>query len=142
MLSQQPQALQAPQLPTFQPQGQGFDMQQFLGLMQGFIPSHAQQPQQAERLAGFGATLSQIFGQNQQAIQQQYQSHGYEDPERKRMRGSNTYDDESTEQWSRQKRSKSGPMSHPKAGSVACRFWKDGLCRKGANCTFRHDNFD
>ncbi|KAJ5818090.1 hypothetical protein N7474_003681 [Penicillium riverlandense] len=140
MLSQQPQPLQAPQLPTFQPQGQGFDMQQFLGLMQGFMPSHAQQPQQAETLAGFGATLSQILGQNQQAFQQQSQSHGYEDPERKRMRGSNTYDDETAEQWSRQKRSKSGPMSHPKAGSVACRFWKDGMCRKGANCTFRHDN--
>ncbi|KAL9623900.1 MAG: hypothetical protein Q9160_001892 [Pyrenula sp. 1 TL-2023] len=30
--------------------------------------------------------------------------------------------------------------SHPKAKTVACRYWKEGKCKKGDDCTFKHDD--
>jgi hypothetical protein len=135
MLSQQqsqPQVPQFPPMPISQAPGQGtLDLQQILGMMSTFFPQST--------MTNF-AEFHNSTNPQQQQQQQQQQSEGYEDPERKRMRQSTTYDDESQDQWSRQKRSKNGPMPHPKAGSVVCRFWADGKCKKGANCTFRHED--
>lgn len=33
-------------------------------------------------------------------------------------------------------------LSQPKAGSVPCRYWREGKCLKGEDCTFRHDPLD
>ncbi len=77
---------------------------------------------------------SQFGGQN---LSSDHNSHGqgYEDPERKRIRETSQHDD-----FNRQKRTKASDPKPHKVGLIPCKFWADGMCRKGDNCTFRHDS--
>ncbi|KAL4895324.1 hypothetical protein BDV59DRAFT_153471 [Aspergillus ambiguus] len=134
--------LSMPQFPALsQPTAtQGIDFQKILSAMnpmqQTPTPPQAQQsqPSIAPNLA---AIISQLSNQNQQASQASGQ---YEDPERKRMRENGGYDGHD-DNYGYSKRPKSGTPNkkHPKAGMVACRYWAEGRCRKGDDCTYRHD---
>ncbi|KAL3466149.1 hypothetical protein BJX64DRAFT_22828 [Aspergillus heterothallicus] len=104
-------------------------------------PQPQQQPQPAGIPANLAAIISQLTSQNQQTPQpdvtQTHTAGHYEDPERKRMRESGGYDGE--DRWKRNKMGGAPNKKHPKAGLVPCRYWREGKCLKGDNCTFRHD---
>jgi hypothetical protein len=162
---QVPQVPPTPPVPTPQPQGLDFNaILNVMKQMQG--PAAYTQPQQSQpaMAPNLGAMFAQFGGQNQQlgSLPFQQQGQDYEDPERKRGREGGYYDDQSnSESWSRSKRTRVGtnepkPVStlqtqhsvinkwltllkQYKVGLVACRFWAEGKCRKGDNCTFRHD---
>ncbi|KAJ5692678.1 hypothetical protein N7462_002101 [Penicillium macrosclerotiorum] len=148
----QPQVPQVPQIPTTIPSTQpsaapgSVDFTKLLSVMQqmqqGSGLQQPQQPQQSQpnMMPNLGAIFSQFTGQNQQGVAQYPPQPQYEDPERKRMREGGQYDEEYDSQWSRQKRTKSNDPKPYKVGLVACRFWAEGKCRKGENCTFRHEN--
>ncbi|KAF9251804.1 hypothetical protein DTO006G1_2591 [Penicillium roqueforti] len=140
----QPQVPPAPPVPI--PQPQGLDFNAILNVMKQMqAPPAYSQPQQSQSAMApnLGAMFAQFGGQNQNgALPFRQQGHDYEDPERKRGREGGYYDDNSNpESWSRSKRTKFGANEAKpyKVGLVACRFWAEGKCRKGDNCTFRHD---
>ncbi|KAL5333347.1 hypothetical protein BJX70DRAFT_403688 [Aspergillus crustosus] len=122
---------QSAQQPQPQPQAQAQAQPQ---PQQGVIP-----PYLAAIFSQFNNTSQgQGQGLSQQLTTSTPQTSGhYEDPERKRMRENGGYD-EPDERW---KRNKMNPPNkkHPKAGSVPCRYWREGKCLKGDECTFRHD---
>ncbi|KAJ5329938.1 Zinc finger CCCH-type [Penicillium brevicompactum] len=144
---QQPQA--PPQMPTIPqaapvaaPQPQGIDFNAILNVMKQMQgPAAFTQPQQfpPAMAPNLGAMFSQFNGQNQQHAAPHYpqQNYDYDDPERKRGRDNGHYDDFDPA-WSRSKRTKSTDKPY-KVGLVACKFWAEGMCRKGDNCTYRHD---
>lgn len=164
---QQPQSQITPAAPMLTPQPQGLDFNAILNVMKQMqAPVTYSQPQQSQSAMApnLGAMFAQFGGQNQQtgAFPFQQQGHEYEDPERKRGREGGYHDDQSnSDSWSRSKRTRVGaneakPVStlriqysminswlillkQYKVGLVACRFWAEGKCRKGDNCTFRHD---
>ncbi|KAL4796281.1 hypothetical protein BDV19DRAFT_84542 [Aspergillus venezuelensis] len=139
----QPQVPQIPQPPMINPQllAMLYGQQQPQPQPQ---PQTSTPPQQAGIPPHLAAIISQFSNQNQNQQgggtppQTQAQSSGlYEDPERKRMReGGGGYDSE--ERWKRN-RNNAPNKKHPKAGLVPCRYWAEGRCLKGDDCTFRHD---
>ncbi|CAG7963791.1 unnamed protein product [Penicillium olsonii] len=130
---------QAP--PAATPQTQSIDFNAILNVMKQMQgPTAFPQPQQFPQAMppNLGAMFSQM-GQNQQPAAPYYQqpNYDYDDPERKRGRDAGHYD-EFDPSWSRSKRTKSTDKPY-KVGLVACKFWAEGMCRKGDNCTYRHD---
>ncbi|GIK01838.1 hypothetical protein Aspvir_005879 [Aspergillus viridinutans] len=145
---QQPQVPQIPQFPSVSqaPATQGLDFQKILAVMSAqkqmppapIVPQvPPSQPAMAPSLA---AIISQFANQNQQAGSSQ-PSGQYEDPERKRTRETDGSEESGDDRFGYAKRSKFGAPNkkHPKAGLVPCRYWREGKCLKGDNCTFRHD---
>ncbi|OJJ36458.1 hypothetical protein ASPWEDRAFT_407118 [Aspergillus wentii DTO 134E9] len=145
----QPPPIQPPQIPQFPassqpPAAQGLDFQKILAVINAqkqmpqapiFTPPPQSQPSVAPNLA---AIVSQFANQSTQPGGQQH----FEDPERKRMRESNGYDGASDDKYGQPKRNRlnNAPnKKHPKAGLVPCRYWREGKCLKGDDCTFRHD---
>ncbi|PLN84737.1 hypothetical protein BDW42DRAFT_191346 [Aspergillus taichungensis] len=146
MLSQQPpQASQqqpAPMMPMpqFTP-----DMQAMLAIMnaqqqaQPALQPQVPPPQQPSIPPNLAAIISQFTGQNQQNGVNSYQTHGlHEDPERKRMRET-AFDGPDDERYSKRNKPNPPNKQHPKVGLVPCRYWASGKCRKGSDCTYRHD---
>ncbi|PLB53439.1 hypothetical protein P170DRAFT_349544 [Aspergillus steynii IBT 23096] len=163
MFRQQQQAsqpAQAPmlQMPQFTPVSQppataGIDFQKILAAIN--TPNSIQQPpvmpqpplqpqpqqSQASIPPNLAAIISQIANPNQQTAPNFPQQGSYEDPDRKRMREGNGYDGQDDDRYGHSKRGRpSAPgKKHPKAGLVPCRYWPEGKCIKGDDCTFRHD---
>lgn len=148
----QPQS-QAPQMPQFPttsqpPATQGIDFQKILAVINAskqiqqptpvVPPVQSSPPSIAPNLA---AIISQFAGANQQGSNLSQMPGHYEDPERKRMREGSGFDGPEDDRYGYYKRNKpNGPnKSHPKVGLVPCRYWPEGKCRKGNECTFRHD---
>ncbi|KAB8205119.1 hypothetical protein BDV34DRAFT_213323 [Aspergillus parasiticus] len=142
---QMPQVPAAPQAPTTQ----GLDFQKILAVLNAqkqmqqpppvIPPVQPSQPAIASNLAAF---ISQFAGANQQSAPSPAQMPGqFDDLERKRMREGPGFDGSEDDRYSYFKRNKpNGPnKSHPKVGLVPCRYWPEGKCRKGNDCTFRHD---
>lgn len=136
--SQAPVSNPAP-MPAAQPapppaNGGGIDFSQILNVMKQLQNPALSQPQQAQpnMAPNLGAIFSQMASQNQQSRSQQ----GYdEDPERKRTRE----DRPPEEQFVRSKRTKANGPKPYKYQLVPCKFWAEGRCVKGDNCTYRHD---
>ncbi|KAE8152465.1 hypothetical protein BDV25DRAFT_150910 [Aspergillus avenaceus] len=143
----QPQPIQMPQFPaaTQAPAGQGIDFQKILAVINAqkqmqqppvMPPVQQSQPSLAPNLA---AIISQFAGANQQAGSNPPPLPGhYEDPERKRLREGPGYDGPEDDRYGYFKRNKPN-KPHPKVGLVPCRYWPEGKCRKGNDCTYRHD---
>lgn len=137
----QPPAQQLTQAQVAQPAlpaavGGGIDYSQLLNIMTQLRNSASSQPQQLQpgMAANLGAIYSQMAGQNlKPGSQQGYDDYG--DHERKRTRE----DRVPAEEFVRSKRTKTNDPKPYKYQLVACRFWAEGRCRKGDNCTFRHD---
>ncbi|WEW60221.1 hypothetical protein PRK78_005706 [Emydomyces testavorans] len=160
--NQTPSVQQTSQLPQAAPASaaQGLDWQKLLNVMT--LQKHMQQapsfPQvQATQGPDLAAVLAQLSnpgtqqGQPQQMNEPfgfgQQSSAPYENPERKRYRESGGWQDGDDGDYGGNKRPRANgdsgkPKKHPKAGLVPCRYWKEGKCLKGAECTFRHDPLD
>jgi hypothetical protein len=139
--------LQMAQFPALSqpPATQGIDFQKILSVLnntQNPVQQPPVLPQAQQSQPGIAPNIAAIISQlnqTQQASTSQ-PSGQYEDPERKRMRENGGYDGHD-DSYGYPKRPKSGAPNkrHPKAGLVACRYWAEGRCRKGDECTYRHD---
>ncbi|EEP81252.1 predicted protein [Uncinocarpus reesii 1704] len=153
------QASQVPQMNTA-PTAPGLDWQKLLNVvtLQKQMQQAPSFPQiQATQGPDLAAVLAQLNpggqqGQQQQMAQplefsQQSVATPYENPERKRYReGAESHEGDDIS-YGYNKRFKANGESgkskkHHKSGLVPCRYWKEGKCLKGADCTFRHDLTD
>ncbi|EFQ99567.1 C-x8-C-x5-C-x3-H type zinc finger protein [Nannizzia gypsea CBS 118893] len=156
--TQVPQLQQTSQ-PGQVPGAQGLDFQKLLAVMnaQKQMQQVTAFPQvatpQAPNLAALLSQLSNPAGQLQQQQQQQPQNQGqntdsqsynqtfYEDGDNKRSyEGDDSYDYNKRAKIKKHRYQLTGEQ--PKAGLVPCRYWKEGKCIKGDECTFRHDPLD
>ncbi|PGH14959.1 hypothetical protein AJ80_05722 [Polytolypa hystricis UAMH7299] len=115
------------------------------------FPAAAQQQQQPQKHQQSSQSSSYNYNQQQQ---QQHKSYYDESDSRKRGRDSqgnyDNYGNDGNGNGSgggggynkRYRTNGDKPKKHPKAGLVPCRYWKEGKCLKGDDCTFRHDPLD
>jgi Zinc finger domain len=167
--NQQPQAQQpvfntyTPQPQPQQQPAQGVDISKILAVMSQMQQPQPQpqpvvpqpQPQQHGGQFNLAALLAQVQGQQQPAPSAQPLPYGYNgnpnpypgaDNDYSRKHGRNEapaeYDHDA---WKRKKTTNGGgtvPSSakpHPKAKTVICKFWQEGKCKKGDDCTFIHE---
>lgn len=119
--------------------------------MSAYFAAMGQQTQQAPQQQvppGFppqpvNAHLSAILAQLQQqpVAQQQSSGYPYENEERRRWREVGEADGDGGDNASGARGG--GGVDKPKKSGkkfvVPCKFWKQGQCRKGAECTFVHE---
>jgi hypothetical protein len=106
--------------------------------------------------SGYGAPQTQEQTQPVQPVAQSetFYPTPYEHPDRKRVReegdddGRDEYKRANTnaasntgfnKQWDRKPKWAKDDGNKSKAFTLPCRFWPEGKCRKGADCTYRHD---
>lgn len=142
--------------------GQGVDISKILAVMsqmqqpqgqtqaQAVVPAA---PQQQGGQVNLAALLAQMQGQQQPSQSAQSLPYSYggnassyagtdNDYSRKHGRSetSTEYDDYG---WKKAKSSAGGggtAKPHPKAKTVICKFWQEGKCKKGDDCTFIHES--
>jgi hypothetical protein len=138
-----PQFPAAASAPAVTPSGGVADILAQLGMNQNF----------GQGLPGYNVSQQQQFQPGSQALQA---SAPYENPERKRMR--ETVDDYESrdEGYSKRPNTNRPPVApvaktwdkpkpkysnenNPNKFLLPCRYWPEGKCRKGADCTYRHD---
>ncbi|KAJ5884824.1 Zinc finger CCCH-type [Penicillium taxi] len=145
----QNQFTQAPQIPAQPAAAPAMDFQGILNIMKQFQQPGAafpQQPIQSGVTPNLGAIFSQFAGQPQQngASQSMHHNSSYDDTSRKRVRENTYYDNEYEKEshWSRQTRTRLNDPSAPqpyRTKRLPCMFYNEGRCKKGENCTYRHD---
>ncbi len=155
----------APQPTPQQQPAQGVDISKILAVMSQMQPAQPQaqpvvpaQPQQQGGQVNLAALLAQMQGQTQSAQPAQTLPYGYTgnpnpypgtdtDYSRKHGRNESTaeYDDYA---WKKKKAASGSGVAggstgsakpHPKAKTVICKFWQEGKCKKGDDCTFIHE---
>lgn len=163
ILNSMKQNTQPTQQPTFnsfipqpQPQqpAQGVDISKILAVMsqlqqqpqsQPTIP----QPQPQASQPNLAALLAQMQGQQptMQTLPYGYAGNpnpypGTDEYSRKHARAESTGDyDEYA--WKKKQATGAGSslkLPHPKAKTVICKFWQEGKCKKGDDCTFIHES--
>ncbi|KMP05781.1 hypothetical protein CIRG_05462 [Coccidioides immitis RMSCC 2394] len=160
--NQAPVQQQQQQPPAAPVATQGLDWQKLLNVMalqKQMQPAPTFPQVQATQGPDLAAILAQLNPGTQQGQQKQQQQMAqsfdfsqqvatpYENPERKRYREAAETEDADDNGYGYNKRSRANGDSgkskkHPKAGLVPCRYWKEGKCLKGSDCTFRHDPLD
>ena len=169
MKQNQQQPAQQPAFGSFTPQpqsqqqpAQGLDISKILAVMsqmqqpqpQPQAQSAIPQPPQQGGQVNLAALLAQMQGHQQPAQAAPHLSYGYNgnpnpypgpetDYSRKHDRNESTaeYDDYA---WKKKKAASGGAAGgsakpHPKAKTVICKFWQEGKCKKGDDCTFIHE---
>jgi hypothetical protein len=151
-----------------QPPQQAQPVQQTPQFATSNVPANGTTSSIADILAQFGLNQGlQGYPAPQQPQQpQQFQSNAhasqaiapYENPERKRMREVSDDYESRDEGYNKRTNTTNGPPfpsdgakkwdkakpkytndNNPNKFLLPCRYWPQGMCRKGANCTYRHD---